>query len=132
MSAETRLHLTPNLVVGICLIFVGGALALDRMYLVDASRVLRFWPIGLVLFGVSLIMQTLRGGGEGSAAAGDMRGRFHGGHILGLVLIAILVTQTLRGKYAERRAASATVSLLGVMVKTAASAPAPFACDRPA
>lgn len=115
MSAETRLNVTPNLVFGICLMFVGAALALDRMHVIDAIRVLRFWPIGLILFGGSLVVQTLRGGG-GPVPPGDVRGGFHAGHVLGIVFVGILVTQTLRGRETTPRTdPRETVSLLGVM-----------------
>jgi hypothetical protein len=112
MSA--RLNVAPNLIFGLCLIVVGGTLALDRMHLLEASRVLQFWPIGLVIFGLSLVAQTFRRDQAG-AAAGDGPSTFHGGHVLGIVLIGILVTQALRGREAPRVAPSGTVSLFGVM-----------------
>ena len=46
---EPRLRVTTNLAFGICLILLGTALMLDRLQLVDASQILRFWPVGLVL-----------------------------------------------------------------------------------
>jgi hypothetical protein len=105
-------------VFGLVLIVVGGVLALDRMHVVDAIRVLRFWPIGLVLFGASLVVQALRGGSDGPAGTGDGR-PFHAGHVLGIVLIGLLVTQTLRGRDTTReptRSASGdSVSLVAVL-----------------
>jgi hypothetical protein len=121
MSTDSRANL-PNLMFGLVLIVVGGVLALDRMHVVDAIRVLRFWPIGLVLFGVSVVVQAFRGGSDGPAGAGDDR-PFHAGHILGIVLIGLLVTQTLRGRETAREtrrdttasAAGETVSLVAVL-----------------
>lgn len=112
MSA--RLNVAPNLIFGVCLIVVGGVLALDRMHLLEASRVLQFWPIALVIFGLSLVAQNFRRDQTG-AAAGDAPSGFHGGHVLGIVLIGILVTHSLRGRDATRVDPSGTVSLLGVM-----------------
>jgi len=111
---SSRLNGAPNLIFGLCLIVVGGALALDRMHVIEASRVLQFWPIGLVIFGLSLVVQSFRRDQVGTAA-GDAPSTFHGGHVVGLVLIGLLITQALRGKDATRIDPSGTVSLFGVM-----------------
>jgi hypothetical protein len=113
MSVDRRLNL-PNLVFGLSLIFVGGALALDRMHLVDAIRILRFWPIGLVLFGASLVVQTFRPDPEGPVAPEVDRG-FHVGHVIGIVLIGLLVTQTIRGRETTRTDTGESVSLVAVL-----------------
>jgi Cell wall-active antibiotics response 4TMS YvqF/Domain of unknown function (DUF5668) len=57
---EPRLRVTTNLALGICLILLGTVLILDRLQLVDAGQVLRFWPVALVLFGVTLVMQSFQ------------------------------------------------------------------------
>ena len=122
MSTDSRANF-PNLVFGLVLIVVGGVLALDRMHVVDAIRVLRFWPIGLVLFGVSVVVQAFRAGSDGPGGSGDHDRPFHVGHILGIVLIGLLVTQTLRGRetaWETRRetagsASGDTVSLVAVL-----------------
>jgi hypothetical protein len=101
-------------VFGICLIFVGAAFALDRMHVIEAGRVLRFWPIGLVLFGISLVVQSLRDR-DRPAVPGGVRGTLRAGHVLGIVLIGILVTQTMRGRETLQTDADDTVSLLAVM-----------------
>src|SRR5690349_11434849 len=65
MSSETRRNLvTPNLVFGLCLVVVGGTLTLDKLGMVEAARVFRFWPLALVLFGISLVAQAVIGGEE--------------------------------------------------------------------
>lgn len=57
---EPRLRVTTNLALGICLILLGTVLILDRLEVVEARQVLRFWPVALVLFGVTLVMQSFQ------------------------------------------------------------------------
>jgi hypothetical protein len=60
MTGETRAGFTPNLVVGVGLTLLGVVLTLDKLGVVDAIGWLRFWPVLLVLFGVSIVVQALR------------------------------------------------------------------------
>src|SRR5688572_12097477 len=62
MSTETRLNLTPQLILGSLMIIFGVLLTLDRMELVDAARTLRFWPIVLIGLGSWLVMERGPGG----------------------------------------------------------------------
>ena len=57
---QPRLRVTTNLAFGICLILLGTVLILDRLQLVQAREVLRFWPIALVLIGVALVAQSFQ------------------------------------------------------------------------
>lgn len=57
---EPRVRVTTNLAFGICLILLGSVLILDRLQLVPASQLLRFWPIGLMLFGATLVIQSFQ------------------------------------------------------------------------
>ena len=57
---EPRVRVTTNLAFGICLILLGSVLILDRLQLVAASELLRFWPIGLVLFGIAMVIQSFQ------------------------------------------------------------------------
>ena len=60
-------------------------------------------------------MQTLRRGSDGPVAPGDVHNGFHALHVLGIVFIAILVTQTIRGRETTRSNPAETISLFGVM-----------------
>jgi predicted membrane protein len=62
MSTETRLNLTPQLILGSLMIVFGVVLTLDRMELVDAARTLRFWPIVLIALGSWLVIERGPGG----------------------------------------------------------------------
>ena len=70
---EPRVRVTTNLALGICLILLGTVLILDRLRLVPASQLLRFWPIGLVLFGVAMVIQSFQRGdaSDGTATRQD-------------------------------------------------------------
>jgi predicted membrane protein len=51
MDNDARLKLNPQFIIGVCLVMLGGLLMLDRMDLLEASRVLRYWPIVLIAIG---------------------------------------------------------------------------------
>lgn len=116
MSAdEPRMRVTPNLAFGICLVVVGVALMLDRLQLLDARQILRFWPVGLVLFGAALIMQSFQR--VDATPTVRQQQSFNGGHVIALVFIALIVSQGLGrgGGVTARNDASETVSLFAVM-----------------
>ena len=49
-----RPHLSfdaPHLAFGFTIAIIGVALTLDRLQILDAARILRFWPVGLILVG---------------------------------------------------------------------------------
>ena len=60
--AETRSGFTPNLVVGIGVTLLGVVLTLDKLQVTNALLWLPYWPMLLVLFGLSIAYQALRGG----------------------------------------------------------------------
>jgi hypothetical protein len=66
--------LTPKLVLGVCVMAVGGMLALENLGMVDAGRYLRWWPAGLVAIGLlkwfGVGTPVSRGGGAILTAAG--------------------------------------------------------------
>jgi predicted membrane protein len=49
---------SPQLVVGLVIIFIGVIFTLDNLNLVDARRVLHYWPALLVVYGVSKLADT--------------------------------------------------------------------------
>ncbi len=59
--------LTPRVVIGFGIAIVGFTLTLDRLRLVDADRILRYWPVALMAVGALMIAQ-----------ADDPRGRTRG------------------------------------------------------
>ena len=68
MTSTSRGGVTPHLVIGLIIMFVGVILTLDVLELVNARDILRFWPVALLAFGVANLTQAndrasvLRGG----------------------------------------------------------------------
>jgi hypothetical protein len=60
-EGETRSGFTPNLVVGIGVTLLGVVLMLDKLEVTDALAWLRYWPVLLTLFGLSIAYQALQG-----------------------------------------------------------------------
>jgi predicted membrane protein len=56
-------RLTPQLVVGLLIIFVGVVFTLDELGIAPAISYLRYWPLALVLIGVLKMLQARDGGG---------------------------------------------------------------------
>src|SRR5438067_1776410 len=74
---QPKVMITPRLVLGVGLAVFGLILTLDRLQLVDAHLVLRFWPVVLIAIGVQQYLNPAAG-------------RHHGARsVNGLILIAI-------------------------------------------
>jgi predicted membrane protein len=58
MDPESRFVMTPRSVIGVCIALAGVSLTLDRLGLVEAGRILRFWPLSLVAVGGLMISQS--------------------------------------------------------------------------
>lgn len=108
---------TPNLVVGLVITLLGAVLLLDKMALVEPRAILQYWPVLLTLFGVSVIVQALRGNTSGDV---DGRGRpiVAPGFVLMLIVIWLVGTNAsdrrLRGSGAPD---DPELTLLAVMGK---------------
>ena len=57
MSTDTRLNISPQLIMGALMIVFGVLLTLDRMELLDAGRTLRFWPVVLIALGSWVVIE---------------------------------------------------------------------------
>ncbi len=84
METEPRLLVTPRTVVGLTIALVGVALTLDRLGIDQAGRLLRFWPVPLMLVGGLMFVQ-----------AQDSRDRFRGAIFAGIGTWLLLNTQGL-------------------------------------
>ena len=56
-------RITPQLIVGLLIIFVGVVFTLDELGLAPAVNYLRFWPTALIAIGVLKMLQAKDGGG---------------------------------------------------------------------
>ncbi len=114
---EPRVRVTTNLALGICLILLGTVLILDRLGLVPASQLLRFWPVGLVLFGVTMVIQSFQRGDPASAAQRQDNGL---GHVIVWVIIALVFSQGFSRGVTVRTDSSETASVVAVMGRQSA------------
>lgn len=111
MAIEDRSIVTPNLVAGLCVTAVGTALVLDQLRLIDARQAFRFWPVAVILFGASMVIESLRGGD-----ALDGRKRHSGPGFFVIAFLIIVVSQTLqRGRPPMQADGNETMNLMAVM-----------------
>jgi hypothetical protein len=116
---ESRLRITPNLAYGVCLVLIGSTLVLDRLELIEASRILRYWPVGLILIGLALVIHSFQPvDAEHTARGSDA---FNAGHLVVLLFVGLIASQTLsrggvfwRGDVATRTESSETASVFAL------------------
>src|SRR5436190_19300628 len=58
MDQDRSFVVTPRTVLGIAIALLGIALTLDRLGLAEADRLLRYWPIPIILMGGLMIVQA--------------------------------------------------------------------------
>jgi predicted membrane protein len=63
-AASTARRITPQLIIGVLMLAAGGALLLDNLGVLDAWLVIRLWPVGLILIGLSMFFQAQRPAGR--------------------------------------------------------------------
>jgi predicted membrane protein len=85
---QPRVRVTTNLAFGICLILLGTVLILDRLQLVQASELLRFWPVALVLIGLALVVQSFQ---RPDTTTGAKREELSLGTVVFWLLISVFV-----------------------------------------
>jgi len=56
-------HITPQLILGVLILFVGVIFSLDRFGIAPAINYLRFWPTVIIAIGVIKLLQAKEGGG---------------------------------------------------------------------
>jgi hypothetical protein len=61
--ASSGFRITPQLIVGLLVIFVGVVFSLDQFGLAPAINYLRFWPMAIIAIGVVKMLQAREGGG---------------------------------------------------------------------
>jgi hypothetical protein len=108
-----RSRVTPNLAYGICLVFLGWTLILDRMHIVEAGQILRYWPVGLILVGVTLVIQSFQRAEDTPARPQQS---LDAGHLLFWVAVALVASQAFqRDGFTTRADSSESVSVFAVM-----------------
>ena len=62
-APSSNFRITPQLIVGLLIIFVGVVFTLDELGIAPAINYLRFWPTALIAIGVVKMLQARDGGG---------------------------------------------------------------------
>jgi predicted membrane protein len=62
-SPSSGFRITPQLIVGLLIIFVGVVFTLDELGIAPAVSYLRYWPLALIAIGVLKMLQARDGGG---------------------------------------------------------------------
>jgi len=57
-TSETKVRFTPQLLMGLLVIFIGVLFTLDNLGLADAGRYLAYWPVGLIAIGAVKLWQA--------------------------------------------------------------------------
>jgi len=63
-DAPRRLPMTPRLIIGLFIVAVGTVLVFDRLDLMNAATVLRFWPVAVIAIGGVLLAQATEAAGR--------------------------------------------------------------------
>ena len=104
---------TPNSIVGLALVALGSVLLLDRLGMAAAIDLLKYWPALLVLFGASVVLQSLR---RRDPAVPQQAPVVSPGFVLIVVLFALLMSQGGRvGGNTQRTSGEDQMNLVGVM-----------------
>ena len=62
-SAPPAFHITPQLVFGLLIVFVGIVFTLDELGVAGATNYLRYWPTALIVIGILKLLQARDGSG---------------------------------------------------------------------
>ena len=62
-NAPPAFHITPQLVFGLLIVFVGIVFTLDELGVAGATNYLRYWPTALIIIGILKLLQARDGGG---------------------------------------------------------------------
>ena len=62
-STPPAFRITPQLILGLLIIFVGIVFLLDELGIAPALSYLRYWPVALIAIGVAKMLQARDGGG---------------------------------------------------------------------
>jgi predicted membrane protein len=64
------MRVTPHLVLGLLIVVVGILFTLDNLDLADSDKYLRFWPVGLIVIGLTKLLNSR--GGQGNPIGGAL------------------------------------------------------------
>jgi hypothetical protein len=107
MTTRPRAN-THHVAVGLCILLLGVLLILDRLGIVGAEYTLRYWPVGLIIIGASVMLQAFRG--EPAANA-----RIPWGAIFWLFVLGFALSHFFERRAAAHASPSSDVSIFSIM-----------------
>ena len=99
----------PHIAVGFCLLLLGVFLVLDRLDVVSATETLRFWPVGLIIIGLGVMMGAARGDGA------RCRSCVPWGAVLLLLIVGLGGTRVLERRAAAQQQPASSMSLFAML-----------------
>ncbi len=99
----------PHIAVGVCIVLLGVLLVLDRLEVVSAADTLRFWPVGLIIIGLGVMMGAARGDGAHG------RSSVPWGAIILLLIVGLGGTRVLERRAAAQEAPPSSMSLFAML-----------------
>jgi hypothetical protein len=103
-SWSNAVTFTPNLVVGAGIMLLGVVLILGRAGVVDARALLQLWPVLLIVFGASVVLQALRRPDAPPARAEDPNCQTSSVPLVALLVILFLLVSHLEARREVRAA----------------------------
>jgi predicted membrane protein len=88
-SAPPGFRISPQLILGFCVIIAGVILLLDQLGITPVVTYLRFWPMVLVVIGVLKMLQARDGGGAVAGLVFALVGAWLQAEMLGLIHISL-------------------------------------------
>ena len=98
-----------HVAIGLCIVLLGVFLGLDRLGIVPASQTLRYWPFGLVLLGLGVIIEAFRGNGA------QVRSSVPWGAVLLIVIIGGVGSRVYERRVSAAPDSSESLSVFAVL-----------------
>jgi hypothetical protein len=99
----------PHIAVGFCILLLGVFLVLDRLDVISATDTLRFWPVGLIIIGLGVMMGAARGDGARRGSSVPW------GAVLLLLIVGLGGTRVLERRAAAQQEPASSMSLFAML-----------------
>jgi hypothetical protein len=98
----------PHVAVGFCILLLGVVLVLDRLDVISATETLRFWPVGLIIIGLGVMMGAARGDPQ-------LRSSVPWGAVILLLIVGLGGTRVLERRAAAQQQPASSMSLFAML-----------------
>src|SRR5579871_643760 len=107
MAFDIRPTAPPKIALGLCLVLAGLGLTLESLHVITPGKVLQYWPLGLVIVGISLLFEG-RSRVDGSTPRSDRSGIMP---IIGVLVAFFFLSQAFEHRTEAAGAASSNGSI---------------------